>query len=744
MTDNGVIAASSRIDLARTPPFLIGALRVIPAELAVERDAQRRELQPRVLQVLVALADSRPEVVSRDRLVERCWDGRIVGDDAINRCILALRHMADEFEPAPFMIETIPRIGYRLIETPGAARVPASGVWEWLRRYRIALAVVIAAAVLGLGILGWQQRPTADAPARIAVLPFRNLSGGDPYFAQGLGEEILGQLGRDPGFQVAGRTSADRFRDAVDLRQAGKALGVDYLLEGSVRRDNGRIQVDASLVDASNGLRMWSQRFDRNEGDVFAVQQAIGAAVTQALHGKLVASAQTPGPATSKAYPLYLEARGMLRTRNPQMAHEASGLLRLALAADPNFAPAWAAQADAIRLDSSLQGQEQVIAALPEARAAARRALALDPNLAEAHGVLGTLLGFTSPEAQAHLRRAAQLDPRDAQAQLWLGSAARVSGDYAGEIAAYRRANSLDPEWFRPVRDLALAMAEMGQRREAEALVRESPTAKRAPGMAPIARIAWTYGDIAQAMQQWSAGKTARDSIWNAPEQVHRSVALYRLGLKPAPEPPLPMIELRNPQGMVFLREAPSPAVWQRQNRDADAALVYRYNNVVGAKLMLAAGRARELVATWRGPGGLLGVHRGDAVAPSQLHTVALVALALRSGGEPGEAERLLREASSLGARLTGKWRVPFPVTADLAGVEAAAGHADRALALLSEAMQRGWVNNGTDDLPKFADEPAFGPISGDPRFAAAAARLDALYARERAKTLALKLPGVG
>ena len=113
MADFGPGAGASRIDLAETPDFDLGGLRVSPARREVHMNGERRELEPKVAQVLVALASARPDVVSRDRLIEQCWDGRIVGDDAINRCIVALRHLAKEFSPEPFAIETVPRVGYR-------------------------------------------------------------------------------------------------------------------------------------------------------------------------------------------------------------------------------------------------------------------------------------------------------------------------------------------------------------------------------------------------------------------------------------------------------------------------------------------------------------------------------------------------------------------------------------------------------------------------------------------------------
>src|SRR3569623_1223516 len=112
------------MDLAREPEFELGGLLIKPAELSVVRNEDRRQLQPRVMQLLVALAKAEQAVVSRDSLVEQCWDGRVVGDDALNRCIVALRHLAASFDPAPFQIETIPRVGYRLRSSDTASSAP--------------------------------------------------------------------------------------------------------------------------------------------------------------------------------------------------------------------------------------------------------------------------------------------------------------------------------------------------------------------------------------------------------------------------------------------------------------------------------------------------------------------------------------------------------------------------------------------------------------------------------------------
>src|SRR3954453_19841654 len=136
-----------RINLAETSDFDLGGLRVSPARRQVSMAGECRELEPKVAQVLIALASASPAVVSRDKLVEQCWDGRIVGDDALNRCILALRHLAREFSPEPFAIETVPRVGYSLLAGPRAISS------ERRRRVRTPIAVaLLLAIVVAIGV----------------------------------------------------------------------------------------------------------------------------------------------------------------------------------------------------------------------------------------------------------------------------------------------------------------------------------------------------------------------------------------------------------------------------------------------------------------------------------------------------------------------------------------------------------------------------------------------------------------
>ena len=228
-----------------------------------------RVLEPKVVQVLIALASARPAVVSRDKLIEQCWDGRIVGDDALNRCILALRHLAKEYSPEPFAIETVPRVGYSLVERP-LAGLSADRARSTREKLAIAGSVIAIAAAAGVFIAP-RFATVGSAPASIAVVPFRNLSAGDPYFAEGIGEEIRGQLSREPQFRVAGSNSSSQFGSSSNIQEVARRLNVDYVLEGSVQTQDNRVRVNTDFVRARERdsavvrqLRRQSQRHFRH------------------------------------------------------------------------------------------------------------------------------------------------------------------------------------------------------------------------------------------------------------------------------------------------------------------------------------------------------------------------------------------------------------------------------------------------------------------------------------------------
>jgi TolB-like protein/DNA-binding winged helix-turn-helix (wHTH) protein/Tfp pilus assembly protein PilF len=733
---------ASRIDLAETSDFDLGGLRVSPSRREVRMNGERRELEPRVAQVLVALAAARSEVVSRDRLIEQCWEGRIVGDDSINRCIVALRHLSREFSPEPFTIETVARVGYSLVERRGDEVAQAPRVGN--RRAKLAVAfLAVLLLLVAAGAWGWSRFGRAEAaPASIAVLSFRNLSPGDPYFAQGVGEEILGQLAREPQFRVLGRTSSGDLGKAGDVREIARRLEVDYVLDGSVRTQGDRVRVNAALLKASDGSRFWSDSYDGKLDDIFAIQQRIGGAIALALRRKLVRAPVLSGPlvTSGEAYNLYLTARGLIKTRQRAVGGTAVGLLRDAIRLDPGYAPAWASLATATQLEGALNDHESFVPATSQARLYARRALQLAPDLAEAHLALAQVLGDGTAESQAHFRRAAELDPGKAENMIGLGFAHASAGEFEQQLAANRRAVELDPSWFRTTGSVVIALADMGDRAEAEAVARRSFPNNQVQQHILLGRIAWIFGDFSEAARHWSFVARANSPRWSETGRRTMTDATFAVGLRTGPLVAVPQPLYQRHTWRIWMDSAPSPAVWRARNRDGIAADVYRDENHVAAKLMLNAGRTRELAAPYDGPVGLLGFRPGQAVRVDQLGETPLAALVLRQAGRAAEADRLLREADAAARAVYRRGRVPFWFDAEAAALWAVQGRSDEALTMLEHALGRGWTHSGSTDLRDITDEPAFRSLHGQPRFERIRMRLDAHYARERRETEALHI----
>jgi serine/threonine-protein kinase len=306
------------------------------------------------------------------------------------------------------------------------------------------------------GSLAWilLSRPWESSKAdSVAVLPFANLSPspGNEYFSDGIAEELIAALGRVEGLRVAARTSAFAFKGRnADLGEIRQRLGVETVLEGSVRRSGERVRVTAQLVDARNGHQLWSDVYERDARDVFAVQQELSQAIAVALRGKLAVVGAAGGRETpdADAYDLYLRGRHAWRRRTWDGLLQARDLLEQAIESDPRFAPAHAGLAD-VYVVMSLWSDVPPGETYPRAKAAALRALELDSSLAEPHATLGdvhAMYEWNWGAAEREFKRALALDPHSANTWHWYG------GDYLSPVgrtqeavAAGRRARELDP-----------------------------------------------------------------------------------------------------------------------------------------------------------------------------------------------------------------------------------------------------------------------------------------------------------
>ena len=296
------------------------------------------------------------------------------------------------------------------------------------------------------------QPKTASSLKAIAVLPLANMSA-DPeneYFSDGMTEEIINALSKVPGVHVASRSSCFAFKGKkdVNVRQIGEKLGVTTLLEGSVRKVGNRIRIAAQLVNVDNGYQLWSETYDRQLEDIFALQDDISRSIVDALKLQLVgAGAAVLAPTKSlDAYTTYLKGRFHFNKFTEISLRKANDLFQNALLQDPGFARAYAGIADVwCDLADDWVAPDD---AYPRAKSAAERALQRDPELADAMISIGKVLAWHEwkfPEAVRYVERAVMLSPNNAEAHWVLGTALPLVGRLHDGIAAMRRALELDP-----------------------------------------------------------------------------------------------------------------------------------------------------------------------------------------------------------------------------------------------------------------------------------------------------------
>ena len=329
------------------------------------------------------------------------------------------------------------------------------------KRWPLGLAALAGAALLALGAW-WVLKPdSADVRAyeSIAVLPFVNMTGDaeDEYLADGMAEELLNALVRIEGLKVASRTSAFAFKgSAIDARTIGDSLGVETVLEGSVRRSDQVLRVTAQLIDASDGFHLWSETYDRAPADLLAIQDDLTEQIMKALSVQLgsdgadgatgVASRGTRSP---EAFDHYLQGRHFWNKRYPEDMRIAVGLFEEAIEADSTFGAAYAAIAETYAVPAGWGDDPR--ASMDEADRYARMALAIDPTLAQAHASLGWTAMFRDLDlatSEQHFVRALELDPEYPTTYQWYSEILAATDRRAEAVRMVQAAESLDPTYI--------------------------------------------------------------------------------------------------------------------------------------------------------------------------------------------------------------------------------------------------------------------------------------------------------
>jgi TolB-like protein/DNA-binding winged helix-turn-helix (wHTH) protein/Tfp pilus assembly protein PilF len=446
----------------------------------VRKSGRKVPLQEQPFRVLAMLLERPGDIITREELQARLWpaDTFVGFDEGINTAIRKLRVAFGDSADNPRFIETIPRRGYRFLapvheaaaETAqpsesvaagdATAEVPGSRPGSLQRLVVALLAVTLLAVLAGLTYLRRShppKTPPTQKRAMLAVLPFQNMSN-DPtqeYFSDGLTEETITDLGQLSPEQlgVIARTSAMAYKHSnKTVSQIGQELGVDYILEGSVRREGGEARVSAQLIRVSDQTHLWAQNYERELHDLLLIENELGKAIARQVQINLtpqqeidLSKMRTVNP---EAYDLYLKGRFYWNQRNPAAIKESIGYLQRATEKDPNFALAYVGLADAYNI-SNILGVYSAKDSLPEAKAAATKALTLDPSLAEAHAALGmekSHYEFDLPGAQKEFLTALELNPNSAYAHLFYSNCYLAPmGRMSEAIAENQRALELDP-----------------------------------------------------------------------------------------------------------------------------------------------------------------------------------------------------------------------------------------------------------------------------------------------------------
>jgi TolB-like protein/DNA-binding winged helix-turn-helix (wHTH) protein/Tfp pilus assembly protein PilF len=465
------------------PPTLPSLFRFAEFEADLRAGQLRKQgvkvrLQEQPFRVLATLLEASGEVVTREELRGQLWpaDTFVDFDHRLAAAISKLRDALNDSAENPRFVETVGRRGYRLMvpvepvipsvedgQPQAVPELPPSlSVQKKSRVPLVALSVVALALFLVFGFFTlrhWPQRDvTASAVPRIssiAVLPLENLSN-DPeqeYFVEGMTDEIITDLAKLPGIRVISRTSAIQYKNThKTMPQIARELNVDAVVEGTVLRDGNRVRIRTQLVYAPADRHIWAQAYERDLKDVLTLQANLAQDIAHEIQIKLTtqeeATLTAARPVNPEAHELYLKGRFFWNKRDPQGFAKASDYFQQAIAKDPNYAPAYAGLADVYALSGGFN-VIPVSEVMPRAKAAAERALQLDPNLAEAHASLGLIAPFNNwnwAEAKEHYERAIALNPNYATAHHWYAEGYLIPmGRVDDALVQIRQAQKLDP-----------------------------------------------------------------------------------------------------------------------------------------------------------------------------------------------------------------------------------------------------------------------------------------------------------
>jgi TolB-like protein/DNA-binding winged helix-turn-helix (wHTH) protein/Tfp pilus assembly protein PilF len=471
--------------------YEFGPFYLDPAERTLLRAGRPIPLRPKLFDILMLLVENHGHIVDKEQLMSSVWTEQFVEEGNINKNISMLRQALGENDRGYKLIETVPKRGYRFVaevrevnrdrdadlaidsvttspvvtaEQDHSSDSQVLTAW-WspfgrtkFKRNLIALLLVTVVLFAGLLYLGFSRnrRPLARPPvASIVVLPFQNLSGdsAQEYFVDGMTDALIGDLAKIGALRVISRTSAMHYKGTnKSLPEIAKELNVDAVVEGTVQRSGDRVHVRAQLIHAASDSHLWAADYDRDLRDLLDLQSEVARAIAGEVRIRLTPTEQrllAPKRTISReAVDNYLQGRYFYNRRTEQDMRKAISFFERAINADPNYAQAYAGLADSYnQLGTAMIGVMSPLEARRTAETAAKKAVEIDNQVAEAHATLGFVnyFNWNWATAEDEFKRSIELNPNYASAHSQYAYYLVARGRFDESLAEINRAQELDP-----------------------------------------------------------------------------------------------------------------------------------------------------------------------------------------------------------------------------------------------------------------------------------------------------------
>lgn len=485
-------------------PLQVGDWSFQPGLNRLSRGGERVRLEPKLADLLLLLVRRRGEVVSKNEIVDAVWEGRFIADSALTRAMAELRRALGDDAHQPIYIETISKRGYRLIAKAGGLDRGTDSDPTARRLQALVAALVLLALAGGLWVALRDDAPppAGRAVSTLVVLPLEDLSpGGEAadYFAPAMTEALTTDLARVGAFRVISQRSLDEFAEAEgSLQGVARGVGADASVEGSIVRADGKVRINAQLTEAATDTVLWADSYERELVDILSLQSEVARAIVTALEasaagglaGEPAASAPKVDP---RAHDLFLQAQEALKRCSWEGPNEAEELFERALEVDPGFARAHAGLASyyaALTLFDHMAPHD----GFPKARAAAMRAIEIDPDLVDAQVALARvefMFDWRWGQAEVRFQRAIELNPNHAEARHAYSFFLTCMGRFDEALEQARVELEIDPLSRRFHRPWVLFNA----RRYEESLTRLEATPRKR-GAAPPIVAGWNYAQL--------------------------------------------------------------------------------------------------------------------------------------------------------------------------------------------------------------------------------------------------------